>query len=85
MKFIESEIHSEIVPAEGADDHLDTLWLYWEAPLIRGEEDGGLPRPEKGGGNHDGNHDHVHDEGGGRKEALGGRGGVQRIGLLTMD
>ena len=60
MKFIESEIHSEIVPAERADDHLDTLWLFWEAPLIRGEED--LPHPERAvGADHDADHDGDHD------------------------
>ena len=52
MKFIESEIHSavESVSAERADDqddHQDTLWLYWEAPLIRGEEEGGLLGSER--------------------------------------
>ena len=52
MKFIESEIHSavESVSAERADvqdDHQDTLWLFWEAPLIRGEEDGGLLGSER--------------------------------------
>ena len=52
MKFIESEIHSavESVSAERADvqdDHQDTLWLFWEAPLIRGEEEGGLLGSER--------------------------------------
>ena len=52
LKFIESENHSavESVSAERADDqddHQDTLWLFWEAPLIRGEEEGGLLGSER--------------------------------------
>ena len=52
MKFIESEIHSAVESvsaerADGQDDHQDTLWLYWEAPLIRGEEEGGLLGSER--------------------------------------
>ena len=33
--------------ADDQDDHQDTLWLFWEAPLIRGEEEGGLLGSER--------------------------------------